>query len=979
METQAPPWGARTWVAGFVPPVAGNTGLQLDGTNDYVTFGPAPSLGATSFTLETWFKRTGAGLGVATGTNGIVSAIPLVTKGGAENETPANINMNYFLGIDAASGRLVADFEDTVNGGNHPVTGVAVVTSNVWHHAAVTYNASTGTWTLYLDGALDKTLVLASAFQPQSASIQHAALGTSLTSTGAVAQNPTGSFGYFQGVLDEARIWNVVRTAAQISTARDQELTSGTGLIGRWGMSEGTGTVVGNSIGGGVNGTATNGPTWVAGFVPPAAGNTGLQLDGTNDYVTFGAAPSLGATSFTLETWFKRTGAGQGVGTGTNGIVSAIPLVTKGGAENETPANINMNYFLGIDAASGQLVADFEDTVNGGNHPVTGTAVVTSNVWHHAAVTYNASTGTWTLYLDGALDKTLVLASAFQPQSASIQHAALGTSLTSTGAVAQSPSGSFGYFQGVLDEARIWNVVRSAGQISTARDQELTSGTGLIGRWGMSEGTGTVVGNSISGGVNGTATNGPTWVAGFVPPGDPVFVGAGDIADCARTQDTATGALLAGIAGTVWTAGDNVYPTGTDINNYNNCYEPAWGGAIKARTHPVPGNHDWGTGQVPSGSETLAAYFAYYGANANAGGTSYYSYNIPSSNWHVVNLDSECQLVPGGCLASSAQELWLRADLAANASKNVIAIWHKPRFSSGVTNYTALQAFYDDIYEFGVDILLDGHDHVYERLAPMNATGAADPTYGIRQFTVGTGGAALQSCPGTTLSTSVVCNASTYGVLKLTLHATGYDWAFLPIAGQTFTDAGSGLVHAAPPGSNTAPNAPTLNAPTNGATGVGTSPTLDVGVSDPNADPLTVTYYGRPLASGNFAQIAQHSGITAASDTATSGPTWAPARPSSGTPPSATATADHDRSDLDLPHRGQHRPGVRGRRRHRLVRGDRRHGYRQHHRRHRRRHLDHRRQRLRQRTGQRVHELLRHHPVGHSGGQGPHAAGPGQP
>ena len=448
-------------------------------------------------------------------------------------------------------------------------------------------------------------------------------------------------------------------------------------------------------------------------------------------------------------------------------------------------------------------------------------------------------------------------------------------------------------------------MVRTAGQISTARDQELTSGTGLIGRWGMSEGTGTVVGNSISGGVNGTATNGPTWVAGFVPPAagnsapnaptlnapgngatgvvtsPSLNVGVSDpnpsdpltvtffgrpwpVATSPRSGRTrgshpaptprppgptwararpSSGtppsvtepdhhrpdldlphrrqhrpglrrrrrhrrlranpgrrhrALIAGIDGTVWTAGDNVYPTGTDINNYNTCYEPAWGGAIKARTRPVPGNHDWGTGQVPSGSETLAAYFAYYGANANAGGTSYYSYNIPSSNWHVVNLDSECQLVPGGCAAGSAQELWLRADLAANATKNVIAVWHKPRFSSGVTNYTALQAFYDDIYEFGVDILLEGHDHIYERLAPMNSAGVADPTYGIRQFTVGTGGAALQSY-SPVLATSQAGSGSTYGVLKLTLHATGYDWAFLPIAGQTFTDSGSGLVHAAPP------------------------------------------------------------------------------------------------------------------------------------------------------------------------------------
>ena len=152
--------------------------------------------------------RTGAGVGVTTGTGGITSAIPLVTKGGAEAETPANVNMNWFLGIDAATRHARGRLRGHRDGANHPVAGTTVVTSNVWHHAAATYDATTGTWRLYLDGALDKTLALGSAFQPESASIQHAALGTSLTSTGAIAN--TG--GFFAGVIDEARIWNVART-----------------------------------------------------------------------------------------------------------------------------------------------------------------------------------------------------------------------------------------------------------------------------------------------------------------------------------------------------------------------------------------------------------------------------------------------------------------------------------------------------------------------------------------------------------------------------------------------------------------------------------------------------------------------------------------------------------------------------------------------------------------------------------------------
>ena len=197
-------------------------------------------------------------------------------------------------------------------------------------------------------------------------------------------------------------------------------------------------------------------------------------------------------------------------------------------------------------------------------------------------------------------------------------------------------------------------------------------------------------------------------------------------------------------------------------------------------------------------------------------------------------LDSECAMVVGGCGATSAQVDWLRADLAANATRNVIVVFHKPRFSSAVTNLVDLQPFWDVSYQYGVDIILVGHDHVYERLAPMAPTGAADPTNGIRQFTVGTGGAAAQSF-GTALSTSVVRAPSpTYGVLKLTLHATTYDWLFLPIAATTFTDSGTGSVHAAPNGDPTFDqNLPNRTDPE------GATIDLDAGATDPNGDPLT--------------------------------------------------------------------------------------------------------------------------------------------
>ena len=245
---------------------------------------------------------------------------------------------------------------------------------------------------------------------------------------------------------------------------------------------------------------------------PGAPAGTGLQLDGVNDYVTFGAAPGLNASTFTIETWFKRTGTGVGTATSgsSGGLSDVIPLLTKGRSEDDTPANVNMNWFLGIDATTNTLAADFEDTATGLNHAVTGTTVVTSNVWHHAAATYDGTT--WRLYLDGYLDRTLAVG-AFTPEATSIQHAALGTAMDSTG----TPDG---YFAGVLDEARVWNVARSQAQIVATKNVEISvATTGLLGRWGLNEGSGSTVSGLPAAGAgvhNGTYTGGYTPTAGLL-------------------------------------------------------------------------------------------------------------------------------------------------------------------------------------------------------------------------------------------------------------------------------------------------------------------------------------------------------------------------------------------------------------------------------------------------------------------------------
>ena len=193
-----------------------------------------------------------------------------MTKGRVESEGNTR-DLNFFLGIGVASGALVADFEDTATGMNHPVTGTTAVTSNVWHHAAATYDG--GTWKLYLDGALDASLAVAGSPTPRNDSIQHAGLATAMTSAGV-----TGAAGYFQGLLDEARIWNYARSLQEVQATLNLEIPySYSGLVGRWGLDEGSGLTAGDSSGNGVEGTLTNGPVWVAGrpftadALPPAA------------------------------------------------------------------------------------------------------------------------------------------------------------------------------------------------------------------------------------------------------------------------------------------------------------------------------------------------------------------------------------------------------------------------------------------------------------------------------------------------------------------------------------------------------------------------------------------------------------------------------------------------------------------------------------------------------------------------------------
>ncbi len=282
------------------------------------------------------------------------------------------------------------------------------------------------------------------------------------------------------------------------------------------------------------------------------------------------------------------------------------------------------------------------------------------------------------------------------------------------------------------------------------------------------------IGPASSSGPNPTPGTINTATPVATTSGSVVLVGAGDMASCSNNNDEATAKLLDGISGTVFTAGDNVYSSGTSTE-YTNCYDPTWG-RHKARTKPVPGNHDYNT----SGA---AGYFQYFN-NISA----YYAYNL--GVWRIYALNSEIDVS-----ASGPQATWLQADISANPKQCVLAIWHKPRWSSGSThgNTSSMQSLWQILYNAGAELVISGHEHNYERFTQMNGSGSS-VTSGLREIVVGTGGVGLYPF-GTPLSTSQVRNSSTYGVLKLTLRSTGYDWQFVPVAGSTFTDSGSANCH----------------------------------------------------------------------------------------------------------------------------------------------------------------------------------------
>ena len=329
--------------------------------------------------------------------------------------------------------------------------------------------------------------------------------------------------------------------------------------------------------------------------------------------------------------------------------------------------------------------------------------------------------------------------------------------------------------------------------------------------------------------------------------GDPVIATAGDIAcdpgnsnfnggngSSSSCAEKATSDLLLGIAPVaVLNLGDNQYYCGS-AQAYQQSYDPSWG-RLKSITHPSVGNHEFltsgGTG-CTTANQGGAGYYSYFGTAAGSPGQGYYSYDVGA--WHLIALNSNCGEA-GGCSATTPQGRWLENDLATHTNYCTLAYWHIPLYSSGGRANNNSKSFWTALYNHDADLVIGAHDHTYERFAPQDPNGNLNPARGMREFIVGSGGANHTSFT-TIFPNSEIRNSDTFGVLKLTLHPTSYDWQFAPVPGKTFTDSGTQACHGSVP--DTAPPSQPQN-----LSGTAVSPGQVNLTWSPSTDDIGVTGY----------------------------------------------------------------------------------------------------------------------------------------
>lgn len=594
-----------------------------------------------------------------------------------------------------------------------------------------------------------------------------------------------------------------------------------------WRLGETSGTVAVDQTKHDLNGSYENGVTLgVAGAI--SDGDAAAQLDGVDDRVSMGDPSGgeldPGGSDFTFEGWIRTTRNEEQVIASKQKFLGPYWQVT-----------VTDDY-----SAAGTIRARISD--GSAVHQAYGPTVhVDDGAWHHVVVVFDRSSGI-TIYVDkvfsrhtagalpgdvdnsasmlvggptidaypgfhGDVDEVAVypndlspsaiadhydgaIAGDEGPPSVSIVTPAQGASVDDATPVIAGSAG-----MAVGDETQVTVRLYGGSFASGPALQTLGAVRDSTGSWAadvtpaLPPGTYTAQAEQSDAAAN-TGLSAPVSFDVSEPtpnsPTDPVLVGAGDIADCPSSGDDATAALLDDIPGTVATLGDNAYPSGGDAD-FANCYDPTWG-RHKSRTRPAPGDHDYET----SGA---AGYFKYFGAAAGDPTKGYYSYDLGA--WHVVVLNPNC-LEIGGCQAGSAQEQWLRSDLAAHPTGCTLSYLGSPLFSSNsrVGDNVLMKDLWRALYDHGTDVVLSADEHDYERFAPQDPTGNLDLANGITEIVAGTGGASHFAFPaGIPAANSQVRNDDTFGVVKLTLHPGSYEWAFVPVAGRTFTDSGGRRCH----------------------------------------------------------------------------------------------------------------------------------------------------------------------------------------
>lgn len=694
---------------------------------------PALSFGTDSFTLETWVRTTAA------------PGQQTIAQQWGEHSSSPRWEVTYTDSTGHAGGiRAVL-----LAGGNATAFGPDVqIGDGEWHHVVVTFDRALGV-TVWIDGVAGTPSAAANPapFDPN----QPVTLGT-------------GKHDRFPGDLDEVALYRGLLTpeqiAAHLAAAQAPPRASSDSAYARevladsplsyLRLADAGAAPVGASHRRAANADA--GPDGVyTGTVGPTTGAIAGDADAAATFAGAGEvdlptsdAFAIGDRSFTVETWVKTTAraAEQTIASqqGTGGrlhweltLTDDDFSVKPDGTPTGNPSDVNRARAVIAGPPPDGTTTRVDVTAYGPNVPIN------DGQWHQVVATFDRTAGV-TVWVDGIRgDMRPVPSPGSIPGSIPVR---IGSA---------TPPSDHDRWTGDIDEFALYGTVLSPERIRAH------AAVGLQQK-----------------------------------PATPTMIAAGDIAACDSNGDEQTAEVLARQGGLIQTLGDNAYENGT-AGDFAKCFEPTWG-AFKSRIRPALGNHEYRN--PDGGPKDAAGYFGYFGPKAGNPAKGYYSYTY--GGWHVVVLNTNdepaCSLV--ACDAGSPQEQWLRDDLAAHPTPCTVAVWHAPRWSSGVTHGSSLrvQALWADLAAAKADLVLNGHEHMYERFAPLNAAGQPDAN-GVREFVVGTGGGELYDVGPTPSANSEKVIVKQFGFLKLTLRPDGYDWAYVGAPGGAVLDSGTGVCH----------------------------------------------------------------------------------------------------------------------------------------------------------------------------------------